>query len=97
MLKISATKWSFAYLYFFFFSLIFKNFFIVYFSIVDEQYYISFRCAAKKFSYTNTCVYSFSSSFLATPSALVITSPDLHFKAFLKTHQNMSTAGAAPD
>lgn len=55
------------------------------------------RCAEKCFSCICTCVYSFSSSFLETPSALIITSPDLHFKAFLKTHQTMATEGAAPD
>lgn len=62
MLKISATKWSFAYLYFFLFSLIFKIF-IVYFSIVDEQYYISFRCVKKVIQlYIYMCLF-FSSSF----------------------------------
>lgn len=44
MLKISATKFICLFVFFLFPS--YFNFFIVYFSIVDEQYYISFRCAA---------------------------------------------------
>ena len=32
-------------------------------SIADLQYCVSFRCTAKWFSYTYTCIYSFSKSF----------------------------------
>ena len=34
-----------------------------YWSIVDLQCFVSFRCTAKWFSYTYTCIYCFSSSF----------------------------------
>ena len=33
---------------------------ILYWGIVDEQCCVSFRCTAKWFSYTYTCIYSFS-------------------------------------
>ena len=41
----------------------FIEIFISYWNIVDLQCYVSFRCAAKWFSYTYTCIYSFSNSF----------------------------------
>ena len=44
------------------FYLIFKNF-VLHWSIVDKQCCVSFRCTAKWFSYTYTCIYSFSNSF----------------------------------
>ena len=36
---------------------------ILYRSIVGSQCCISFRCIAERFSYTYTCIYSFSNSF----------------------------------
>ena len=37
--------------------------FILYWSIVDLQCYLSFRCTEKWFSYTYTYIHSFSDSF----------------------------------
>ena len=41
----------------------FKSFLILYWSIVDHQCHVSFRCTAKWFNYMHTCIYSLSNPF----------------------------------